>query len=42
MDFKLTEEQQMLKSMVRDFADKVLAPRIKTLPEGETLPADLR
>ena len=42
MDFKLTEEQQMLKSMVRDFADKVLAPRIKTLPEGEMFPTDLR
>ncbi|MFC1962182.1 acyl-CoA dehydrogenase family protein [Chloroflexota bacterium] len=42
MDFQLTEEQQMLRAMVRDFGEKEISPRITNLQEGEPLPADLR
>ncbi len=41
MDFLLSEEQQMLKQMVRDFAEKKLAPAIAVLKEGEPLPAEI-
>ena len=42
MDFQLSEEQQMLRKTVRDFANKDIAPRIANLQEGESLPAELR
>jgi butyryl-CoA dehydrogenase len=34
MDFQLTEEQTMFKQMVRDFADRRLAPLVRSLDEG--------
>ncbi len=37
MDFQLSEEQKMLKKMVRDFAEKEISPRITTLQEGEPI-----
>ncbi|MFH1651703.1 MAG: acyl-CoA dehydrogenase family protein, partial [Chloroflexota bacterium] len=42
MDFQLTEEQQMLRQMVRDFAEKEVTPIVAKIPEGEPLPEDLR
>ncbi len=34
-DLILTEEEQMLQTMVRDFADRELAPRAKEMDEKE-------
>ena len=34
-DLILTEEEQMLQTMVRDFADRELAPRARELDEKE-------
>lgn len=41
MDFELTEEQAMIRSTVRDFAEKEIAPVAKELDQNETFPLDL-
>ena len=41
MDFKLNEEQKMIKRMVRDFAEKEVAPRAKEMDRSGEMPADL-
>lgn len=41
MDFSLTREQEMLKKMVRDFAEGEVFPRITELDEKGELPYDL-
>lgn len=38
MDFQLTEEQQMLKEMARDLADRVIAPRAEHLDKTGEYP----
>lgn len=38
MDFNLTEEQKMIKDMVRNFAEKEVAPLAEKLDEGESFP----
>lgn len=40
MDFSLTEEQKMLKAMVRDFAEKELAPIAARIDEEASFPAE--
>ncbi|HHH41859.1 MAG TPA: acyl-CoA dehydrogenase [Chloroflexi bacterium] len=40
MDFQLTEEQEMFRRAVRDFAEKELKPRAAQTDEDETLPWD--
>lgn len=40
MDFKLTDEQIMLRDMAREFAQKELAPKAAELDESETFPAE--
>jgi len=40
MDFSLTEEQKMLKAMVRDFATKELEPVAAEIDEEATFPAE--
>ena len=40
MDFELNEEQKMLRTMVRDFADKELEPIAAQIDEEATFPAD--
>lgn len=40
MDFELTEEQQMFKSMVRDFATRELEPVAAQIDEDERFPAE--
>ncbi|MFH1382282.1 MAG: acyl-CoA dehydrogenase family protein [Chloroflexota bacterium] len=42
MDFELSEEQQMLRKMVRDFAEKEVAPKLASVKEGEPLPPEIR
>jgi butyryl-CoA dehydrogenase len=42
VDFQLNEEQQMLKKLARDFAEKELAPQLAKLKEGESLPVEIR
>ncbi|MBN1483485.1 MAG: acyl-CoA dehydrogenase family protein [Chloroflexia bacterium] len=37
MEFRLTEEQRMLRDMVRDFADRELAPRAQETDEREQM-----
>ena len=34
MDFSLTEEEEMLKKIVREFAEKKLAPRVREFEEN--------
>jgi alkylation response protein AidB-like acyl-CoA dehydrogenase len=41
MDFALTREQEMLRNMVREFAEKELAPRAFTLDEAGEFPREL-
>ncbi|RPH61447.1 MAG: acyl-CoA dehydrogenase [Chloroflexi bacterium] len=41
MDFQLTEEQTMLRRMVRDFAEKEIAPRAQEIDETDKFPADI-
>lgn len=41
MDFNLNEEQKMIKRMVRDFAEKEVAPRAKEMDRSGEMPADL-
>ena len=40
MDFSLTEDQRMLKTMVRDFAEKELEPIAARIDEEATFPAE--
>ena len=40
MDFSLTEEQKMLKAMVRDFAEKELEPIAAQIDEAASFPAE--
>ena len=41
MDFQLTEEQIMIKNMVRDFAEKEIAPRAEEIDVTDQFPADI-
>jgi butyryl-CoA dehydrogenase len=41
MDFELTEEQQMIRRMVRDFAEKEIAPRAEEIDETDQFPENL-
>jgi len=41
MDFELTEEHRMIRRMVRDFAEKEIAPRAEEIDETDRFPADL-
>lgn len=41
MDFKLTEEQEMIKKMVRDFAEKEIAPLARENDEKSTYPPEI-
>jgi alkylation response protein AidB-like acyl-CoA dehydrogenase len=41
MDFQLTEEQLMIKNMVRDFAEKEIAPRAEEIDVTDQFPADI-
>lgn len=40
MDFQLTDEQQMVKEMARDLADRVIAPRAAELDKDARFPMD--
>ncbi|MGD1995528.1 MAG: acyl-CoA dehydrogenase [Anaerolineae bacterium] len=41
MDFEPTEEHQMIRRMVRDFAEKEIAPRAEEIDETDEFPDDL-
>ena len=41
MDFELAEEYQMIRKMVRDFAEKEIAPRAEEIDATDTFPDDL-
>ncbi len=41
MDFRLTEEQQLIKDMARKFADKVVAPRAEEMEASGKYPYDI-
>ncbi|MFC2160393.1 acyl-CoA dehydrogenase family protein [Acidobacteriota bacterium] len=41
MDFELTEEQKLVQEMMRDFANKEIFPKGKTLEEQHEFPKDL-
>ncbi len=41
MDFELTEEHRMIRKMVRDFAEKEIAPRAEEIDATDTFPPDL-
>lgn len=41
MDFSLTKEQLMIKDMVRDFAEKEIAPRAEHIDRTEEFPEDI-
>ena len=41
MDFQLTEEQVMIKNMVRDFAEKEIAPRAEEIDATDQFPSDI-
>jgi butyryl-CoA dehydrogenase len=41
MDFELTEEQRMIRRMVRGFAEKEIAPRATEIDETDRFPEDL-
>jgi len=41
MDFELTEEQRMIRRMVREFAEKEIAPRAEEIDETDQFPEDL-
>ena len=42
MNFQLTEEQEMLRSAAREFADGEIAPLAEAIDRTETIPDDLR
>jgi len=41
MDFQLTEEHRMIRRMVRDFAEKEIAPRAEEIDETDQFPDDI-
>ncbi len=41
MDFQLTEEQELTRRTVREFAEKEIAPRARELDETQTFPHDI-
>ncbi|MEW5720406.1 MAG: acyl-CoA dehydrogenase family protein [Chloroflexota bacterium] len=41
MDFQLTEEQRAIREMVRDFAEKEIAPRAAEIDKTDDFPADI-
>lgn len=41
MEFKLTEEQQMIRDLARDYAHNYLEPRVDEIETAERFPADL-
>lgn len=41
MNFELTEEQMLLQEMVRDFAEKEIAPKVAQLEENHEFPTEL-
>jgi butyryl-CoA dehydrogenase len=41
MDFQLTEEHRMIRRMVREFAEKEIAPRAEEIDETDRFPDDL-
>ena len=41
MDFQLTEEQQMIKDMVRKFAEKEIRPKVADYYRDEYMPKDI-
>lgn len=41
MDFELTEDQKLLKEMIRDFAQKEIRPRMKALESEHTFPRQI-
>jgi alkylation response protein AidB-like acyl-CoA dehydrogenase len=41
MDFKRTENQEMIKQMVRDFAEKEIRPNVMKWDESQEFPVDL-
>jgi len=41
MDFNLTQEQELLKKGVREFAEKVIAPRVAEMEETKEAPVDI-
>ena len=41
MNFELTEDQKLLKAMVRDFAQKEIEPNVKTLEDTHEFPREL-
>lgn len=41
MDFQLTEEQRAIRDMVRDFAEKEIAPRANDIDKSDEYPADV-
>ncbi len=41
MDFRLTEEQELTRRTVREFAEKEIAPRARQLDESQEFPHDL-
>ena len=41
MDFKFTEQQELLRKSVRDFAEKEIAPRVEQMEETDQEPLDL-
>lgn len=41
MDFQLTEEQRAIQEMVRDFAEKEIAPRAADIDKSDEFPADV-
>lgn len=42
MDFKLSEQEKMVQTMARDFAEKTVLPRAKEIDETEEWPADIQ
>ncbi len=41
MDFRLSQEQELTRATVREFAEKEIAPRSKELDESQTFPTDI-
>lgn len=41
MDFRLSQEQELTRATVREFAEKEIAPRSKELDETQAFPADI-
>ena len=40
MDFELSEEQRLVRDMVRDFAEREIAPRAPEVDKSEEYPTD--